>query len=165
MIELFHSAVCGEDETTYLGDSFMKGAPGSSSAVRVDQAGANSSKVRRPSKMALLDPMICPMASAILGSKEESNVQGGASITPSNVMNSCTPIVPTVNSFDGPVRIWPARTNGPEHPSRRRRSSPWRGLFDQAGDDLGLIPLHPVRGIVDEMQVRVREQSCQMARE
>ena len=41
-MELFQSAACSEAETTYLGASFMNGAPGSSSAVPADQDGANS---------------------------------------------------------------------------------------------------------------------------
>src|SRR5438132_6648610 len=45
IVELFHSALWSVAETTYFGDSFMDGAPGSSSAVRPDQAGANISKV------------------------------------------------------------------------------------------------------------------------
>src|SRR5712691_2022099 len=79
MVELFHFAVSSEPETTYLGDSFMNGAPGSSSAVRVDHAGANISNVRRPSKIALHDPVIAPRVSPILGSKPNSNVQDGFS--------------------------------------------------------------------------------------
>ena len=43
MVELFHSASWSVEETTYFGDSFMKGAPGSSSAVRLDHDGANIS--------------------------------------------------------------------------------------------------------------------------
>ena len=42
-VELFHSALCSDPETTYFGDSLKNGAPGSSSAVRVDHAGKNSS--------------------------------------------------------------------------------------------------------------------------
>lgn len=38
-------------------------------------------------------------------------------------------------------------------------------MFDQPGDDFGLVPLRPVGGIVDKLQIRVREQSSQMARE
>jgi hypothetical protein len=37
--------------------------------VRVDQAGANISNVVRPSRIALADPVIAPIASPILGSK------------------------------------------------------------------------------------------------
>ena len=37
------SALPSVDETTYLGVSFMNGAPGSSAAVLVDHVGANSS--------------------------------------------------------------------------------------------------------------------------
>ena len=38
-------------ETTYLVVSLKNGAPGSSSTVRVDQAGSNISYVMRPSRM------------------------------------------------------------------------------------------------------------------
>src|SRR5215469_3379836 len=99
MVELFHStAVPGELETTYLGDSFINGAPGSCSAVRVDHAGANISNVRRPRRIALHEPIAVPMAAPILGSKPYPNVQDGSSKTPSRAMNSCTLIVPTVIS-------------------------------------------------------------------
>src|SRR5260370_1711462 len=98
MVELFHSAVSSEPETTYLGDSFMNGAPGSSSAVRVDHAGANISNVRRPSKIAWHEPITAPTAAPNLGSNENSNVQEASSKTPSRAMNSCTLIAPTVIS-------------------------------------------------------------------
>jgi hypothetical protein len=39
-------------ETTYFIVSLKNGAPGSSSTVRVDQAGSNISYVVRPSRMA-----------------------------------------------------------------------------------------------------------------
>src|SRR5580692_9102920 len=108
-VELFHSAPGGEPATTYLGESLKNGAPGSSSAVRGDHAGANISKVRRPSKIARQVPVMAPMASPILGSKPNSNVQDGFSYTPSRAMNSCTLIAPTViNSVvSGPA--WRAR--------------------------------------------------------
>ncbi len=38
-----------------------------------------------------------------------------------------------------------------------RRSSFRHGLFDQAGDDRGLVPLRPVGSIVDRVQISVRE--------
>jgi len=66
---LFQSALCNVDETTYFDDSLKNGAPGSSSAVRADHAGANSSYVRRPSRIDGLDPMSPAMASPIFGSK------------------------------------------------------------------------------------------------
>jgi hypothetical protein len=40
---LLQSARSSVDETTYFGDSLKNGAPGSSSTVRVDHAGANIS--------------------------------------------------------------------------------------------------------------------------
>src|SRR5450631_2093589 len=110
IVEFFQSAVSSEPETTYLGDSFMNGAPGSSSAVRVDHAGANISNVRRPSKIASHEPITAPRASPILGSNPNSNVQDGSSKTPSTAMNSCTLIVPTViNSPAVHFQSWHAR--------------------------------------------------------
>src|ERR1039458_2538909 len=100
IVELFQSAVSSEPETTYLGDSLKNGAPGSSSAVRGDQAGANISNVRRPSKIAWHEPVIAARASPILGSKPNSNVQDGSSKTPSREMNSWTLITLTlINSI------------------------------------------------------------------
>ena len=127
MVELFHSAPGGEPAMTYLGDSLKNGAPGSSSAVRVDHAGANISKVRRPSKIARQVPVMAPMASPILGSKPNSNVQDGFSYTPSRAMNSCTLIAPTViNSIvSGPG--WPGtRRTGPGRQTHRRELQPRR---------------------------------------
>ena len=69
MVVLFQSAFLSVPETTYFGDSFMNGAPGSSSALREDHAGANSSYVRRPSRIASADPMTFPIATPIFGSK------------------------------------------------------------------------------------------------
>src|ERR1700722_10724487 len=109
IVELFQSALSREPDTTYLGDSLKNGAPGSSSAVRPDHAGANISNVRRPSRMAWHDPVIAARAPPIAGSKPNSNVQDGSSKTPSRAMNSCTLIAPTVISsiFSGPA--WRAR--------------------------------------------------------
>src|ERR1700722_11612252 len=90
MGELFHCVAAGEPETTYLGDSLKNGALGSSAAVRADHAGANSSKVRRPSKIAWHVLVIAPIDSPIRGSTPNSNVQDGSSKTPSRAMNSCT---------------------------------------------------------------------------
>src|ERR1700733_2785775 len=125
-VELFHSVPGGELATTYLGDSLKNGAPGSSSAVRADQAGANSSKVRRPSKIARQVPVMAPMASPILGSKPNSNVQDGFSYTPSRAMNSCTLIAPTViNSVvSGPGRPGTPRTRLGSQTHRRRCHRP-----------------------------------------
>ncbi len=88
--ELRHVASVSVPETTYLVVSLKNGAPGSSSAVRVDHAGSNISYVVRPSRMPWQPPANAPMASPILGSKPYSNVHVGASITPSRLMNSCT---------------------------------------------------------------------------
>src|SRR5580704_16603012 len=96
IVELFQSAVSRELDTMYLGDSLKNGAPGSSSAVRADHAGANASYVRRPSRIAWHDPVIAAIAPPIAGSKPNSNVQDGSSKTPSRAMNSCTLIAPTV---------------------------------------------------------------------
>jgi hypothetical protein len=49
------------EETTYFVVSLKKGAPGSSSTVRVDHAGANISKVLRPSRMPVADPVSAPI--------------------------------------------------------------------------------------------------------
>jgi hypothetical protein len=46
IVELFQFACWSDEETTYFGDSFMNGAPGSRSAVRADHTGANISSVR-----------------------------------------------------------------------------------------------------------------------
>jgi hypothetical protein len=97
IVELFQSALSSVAETTYLGDSFMNGAPGSCSAVRPDHAGANISNVRRPRSSPSLPLMIEPMASAIFGSNGKSFVHDGFSMTPSSEMNSCTAILPIVH--------------------------------------------------------------------
>ena len=80
--------------TTCLVVSLKKGAPGSSSAVRADQAGANISNVVRPSRIAVAGEVIAASVSPIRGSKPKSMVQDGVSKTPSREMNSCTPMVP-----------------------------------------------------------------------
>ena len=49
------------EETTYFWVSLKNGAPGSSSTVRVDQAGANISNVVRPSRMPEADPVSSPI--------------------------------------------------------------------------------------------------------
>jgi hypothetical protein len=54
-------------ETTYLVVSLKNGAPGSSSTVRVDQAGSNISYVVRPSRMPRDRSVTAPIASPILG--------------------------------------------------------------------------------------------------
>src|SRR3954447_13878461 len=87
---LRHVGSVSVPDTTYLVVSLKNGAPGSSSAVRVDHAGSNISYVVRPSRMPRQRAVKAPMASPILGSKPYSNVQVGASITPSRLMNSCT---------------------------------------------------------------------------
>ena len=77
-------------DTTYLMVSLKNGAPGSSSAVRDDQAGSNIWYVLRPSRMPVLPAVIAASVSPICGSNPYSKVHVGASITPSRVMNSCT---------------------------------------------------------------------------
>src|SRR6185437_11041733 len=67
--ELLQSALVRVPVTTYLVVSFMNGAPGSSSAVRVDQAGANISYVRRPRSSPWLAPMIPPIG-GIMGASQ-----------------------------------------------------------------------------------------------
>src|SRR5881409_1274660 len=84
--ELDQVVVVNVEETTYLSVSLKNGAPGSSSTVRVDHAGSNISNVLRPNKMALLSPIIAAIASPIFGSKPNSIVHVGFSITPSNDM-------------------------------------------------------------------------------
>src|SRR5881398_3686429 len=95
-VELFQSTFKVEP-TTYFGDSFINGAPGSSSAVLADHAGANISNVRRPRSSALQLPIASAMAVPIVGSNPKSKVQVGASITPSSVVNSCTTMLPMSN--------------------------------------------------------------------
>src|SRR5689334_17124315 len=99
------------DDTTYLVMSLKNGAPGSSSTVRLDQAGANISYVVRPSRIPSASPVTRPRASPIRGSNPNGNVQLGASMTPSRLMNSCTRIVPTLppwlsSSIRTPQRSW-----------------------------------------------------------
>src|SRR5947209_1922997 len=113
IVELFHSVSRRVDETTYFGESFMNGAPGSSSAVRADHVGANSSYVLRPISSALLGCMIPAIAPPIFGSNAYPIVHAGLSITPSSVMNSCTTIRPIVISFPRrPMRRFVSSTNG-----------------------------------------------------
>src|SRR4030088_475294 len=83
IVELFHSALCSVEETTYFGDSLKNGAPGSSSAVRTDHAGANISNVRRPRSSALHAPITDPIVSPIFGSNPYAIVHLGSSTTPS----------------------------------------------------------------------------------
>jgi hypothetical protein len=56
-------------ETTYLVVSLKNGAPGSSSAVRVDHAGSNISYVVRPSRMPRHRCVTAARVSPIFGSK------------------------------------------------------------------------------------------------
>jgi hypothetical protein len=81
----------------------MNGAPRSSASVLADQAGANCSKVRRPSRMAEEPPMIAPIASPIFGSNGKSKLHAGFSMTPSRVMNSWTALVPIAASSPEPA--------------------------------------------------------------
>src|SRR4051795_1902249 len=93
-VELRHVASASVPETTYFVVSLKNGAPGSSSTVRVDHAGSNISYVARPSRMPSERAVISPSRSPILGSKPNSNVHDGASITPSRLMNSWTWMAP-----------------------------------------------------------------------
>jgi hypothetical protein len=52
-------------DTTYFLVSLKNGAPGSSSAVRVDHAGSNIWYVLRPSRIALERSVTAPMTSII----------------------------------------------------------------------------------------------------
>src|SRR3954454_14623620 len=92
--EFRHVAVVSVAETTYLGVSLKNGAPGSSSTVRDDHAGSNISYVLGPRRMPEQRPVIAASVSPISGSNPYSNVQVGASTTPSRVMTSCTRIAP-----------------------------------------------------------------------
>jgi hypothetical protein len=65
---LRHVASVSVPDTTYFVVSLKNGAPGSSSTVRVDQAGSNISYVMRPSRMPPERPMIAPRSSPIFGS-------------------------------------------------------------------------------------------------
>src|SRR3954469_4499828 len=93
-VELLHVAFVSVPDTTYFAVSLKNGAPGSSSAVRVDHAGSNISYVVRPSRIPLDRAVAAAIASPICGSKPYSKVQVGASTMPSAVMNSCTWISP-----------------------------------------------------------------------
>ena len=88
------SAEVSVEETTYFGLSLKKGTPGSSSTDRVDQAGANISKVRRPSRIAELPPVSAAIAAPMPSVNPNSAVQLGFSKTPSRLTNSCTLILP-----------------------------------------------------------------------
>ena len=96
--EFRHVVFFREEETTYFIVSFMNGAPGSSSAVRVDHAGSNISYVVRPSRIPWQSAMAPAIAAPILGSKPYPKVHDGASITPSRVMNSCTRMFPMTSA-------------------------------------------------------------------
>ena len=67
-------------------DHFQVGAYGD--YFRIDQTGSNISYVVRPSRIPPARLVSAPIASPIFGSKPKSNVQVGASATPSSVMNS-----------------------------------------------------------------------------
>src|SRR5438270_8152843 len=127
--EFFHVASFSVVETTYLGESFMNGAPGSSAAVRGDHAGSNIVYVLRPRRIASQPPMRAPIAVPILGSKSKSKVQRGSSLTPSRVMNSCTTILP--------IRLMPPRfCLRLLQPYRRfRKPKPIGQQSDVEGDD------------------------------
>src|SRR6476660_3335745 len=108
-----HSSPKGCAPTTNFSVSLKNGAPGSSSTVRSRHAGANISNVRRPSRMVDDCPVIAPMVSPIFGSKPYSNVQLGASKTPSRVMNSCTAMVATVKSSRVVIPTYPTNQQCP----------------------------------------------------
>src|SRR3954451_2473154 len=141
--EFLHVGVLSVAETTYFVVSLKNGAPGSSATVRVDHAGSNISYVVRPSRIPLERPVNAPIASPIAGSKPYSNVQVGASITPSRLMNSCTWISPISNlqlSSTGPtvprsgIHRYPLRRAlaAPDHEARHRvaRLEPQLGGLD-----------------------------------
>src|SRR3954471_23007478 len=92
--EVRHVGSVSVEETTYFVVSLKNGAPGSSSTVRVDQAGSNISYVVRPNRIPSERAATAAIASPIFGSKPYSAVHVGASITPSRLMNSCTCIAP-----------------------------------------------------------------------
>src|SRR6201982_3075551 len=92
--EFRHVGVVSVDDTTYLVVSLKKGAPGSSSTVRLDQAGSDIWEVVRPSRIPSLAAVTRPIASPIRGSNPNSKVQLGVSITLSRLMNSCNRIAP-----------------------------------------------------------------------
>src|SRR3954453_20271461 len=94
IVELPQVPVASVPETTYFVVSLKNGAPGSSSTVRVDQAGSNISYVVRPNRIPSERAATAPLPSPIFGSKPYSAVHVGASITPSRLMNSCTWIAP-----------------------------------------------------------------------
>src|SRR5215468_3302535 len=95
IVEFRQVASLSVEETTYFGVSLKKGAPWSSSWVRLDQTGSNISYVVRPSRIARERSVSALMASPILGSKPKSNVHVGASTMPSSVVNSWTKIAPS----------------------------------------------------------------------
>src|SRR5689334_22385328 len=138
------------DDTTYLVVSLKNGAPGSSSAVRLDQAGANISYVVRPSMIPSASPVTRPRASPIRGSNPNGNVQLGASMTPSRLMNSCTRIEPTLPPWscvsgpqpeDGVLAPVHGTAPAPEHTAAwrqppacsARRGHPCRGVVSPIG--------------------------------
>src|SRR5215211_1856313 len=90
IVEFCHSSAESRvEETTYFGVSLKNGAPGSSSAVRVDQAGQNISQVRRPSRMASLADVKAPIARPMPSVNPYGAVQRGSSNTPSTLTNFC----------------------------------------------------------------------------
>src|SRR3954469_3350046 len=144
-VELFHVGSLSVPDTTYFAVSLKNGAPGSSSAVRVDHAGSNISYVVRPSRIPLERPVNAAMASPIAGSKPYSNVQVGASITPSRLMNSCTWISPISNL--------PLSSTGTTAPrSRSHRPVPSRSAFAAPYDEAGhrVTCLEPQLGRLDD---------------
>src|SRR3954467_16008192 len=76
-VELFQVGSVSVPDTTYFAVSLKNGAPGSSSAVRVDQAGSNISYVVRPNRIALQRLIDSASVSPIAGSKPKSNVHVG----------------------------------------------------------------------------------------
>src|SRR3954464_9876940 len=79
IVEFRHVASVRVEDTTYFCVSLKNGGPGSSSSVRLDQAGSNISYIVRPSRIALERSVSALIVSPIFGSKPKSNVQVGAS--------------------------------------------------------------------------------------
>src|SRR3954451_19899844 len=125
--ECCHVGSVSVDDTTYFVVSLKNGAPGSSSAVRVDHAGSNISYVVRPSRMPRARFVSSPIASPIFGSNPYSNVHVGASMTPSRVMNSCTWISPTADLPVDPASPYRRALGTCAGPHARERLTPFPG--------------------------------------
>jgi hypothetical protein len=136
-----HSSAGSVPPTTNFSVSLKNGAPGSSSAVRSRQAGANISCVVRPSRIVSLAAVISARVSPIRGSKPNSIVQVGLSKTPSMEMNSWAAMMAMGGSFLRGGRH-------PNHERDRRRTTPAANSSKGGGPMADRVTVNEVGDVV-----------------